>query len=89
MIFTDDATKNYEDFKPGDFFHTDKGLGIKFENEGILADTQLLLRFNCPDESCDVACLGWADLHRHVQTAHGRKMWYVSLPPPLSFQPPP
>lgn len=30
----------------------------------------LLLRYNCPDADCDVACLGWPDLHRHVKSAH-------------------
>jgi hypothetical protein len=37
----------------------------------------LLLQYNCPDGECDVACLGWPDLHRHVKTAHGKVMWYV------------
>lgn len=77
VIFTDNHTKNYEEFSPKDFFKTIESLGIRFENEDILTDTQLLLRFNCPDAECDVACLGWPDLHRHVQTAHGKKMWYV------------
>ena len=34
----------------------------------------LLLRYNCPDLSCDVACLGWPDLHRHVRNIHHKKM---------------
>jgi E3 ubiquitin-protein ligase ZNF598 len=34
----------------------------------------LLLRYNCPDEECDVACLSWPDLHRHVKSVHQRWM---------------
>jgi hypothetical protein len=37
-------------------------------------DTLLLLRYNCPDPMCDVACLGWPDLHRHVRRTHRKKM---------------
>lgn len=40
----------------------------------ILEDTILLLRYNCPDRDCDVACLGWPDLHRHVKSKHGKVM---------------
>lgn len=43
----------------------------------IFEDTVLLLRYNCPDEDCDVACLGWPDLHRHVKSKHNKMMWYV------------
>lgn len=39
-----------------------------------MEDTILLLRYNCPDADCDVACLGWPDLHRHVRGAHHRKI---------------
>lgn len=34
----------------------------------------LLLRYNCPDDECDVACLSWPDLHRHVKSVHQRWM---------------
>ncbi|KAF2109129.1 Mnd1 family-domain-containing protein, partial [Lophiotrema nucula] len=74
IIFTDDATKNFEDFSQDDFFKSDDNLGIHFENPEIHEDTLLLLRYNCPEETCDVACLGWPDLHRHVKTAHGKVM---------------
>ncbi|KAF2737860.1 hypothetical protein EJ04DRAFT_532810 [Polyplosphaeria fusca] len=74
VIFTDDATKNFDDFVRGDFDKSDDNLGIHFENQVIYEDTLLLLRYNCPDGECDVACLGWPDLHRHVKTAHGKVM---------------
>ncbi|KAM0802498.1 hypothetical protein BDR22DRAFT_788185, partial [Usnea florida] len=70
VIFTDDATKRYEDFIETDFQETDEVLGIKYEQHEIHSDTILLLRYNCPDESCDIACRGWPDLHRHVRSIH-------------------
>lgn len=70
VVFTDDATKRYEDFIEADFQETDQVLGIKYEHKDIHSDTLLLLRYNCPDESCDIACRGWPDLHRHVRSIH-------------------
>ena len=74
MAFTDDASKRYEDFSETDFVKTDDNLGIKYENGEILEDTILLLRYNCPDHDCDVACWGWPDLHRHVKKEHAKVM---------------
>ncbi|KAJ3219385.1 hypothetical protein HDU67_001604 [Dinochytrium kinnereticum] len=51
----------------------DKRLSIYFESQQIYEDVMILLRFNCPDASCDVACPeGWSELRRHVQAAHGK-----------------
>ncbi|PVI01331.1 hypothetical protein DM02DRAFT_641943 [Periconia macrospinosa] len=74
VVFTDNPTKNYEEFAPDDFFKVDDNLGIRFETAETFEDTRLLLQYNCPDGTCDVACLGWPDLHRHVKTAHGKVM---------------
>ena len=74
VIFTDDANRRYEDFSDGDFSNVDRNLGIKYEKPEIFEDTVLLLRYNCPDPSCDVACLGWPDLHRHVKSVHYKVM---------------
>ncbi|PGH12678.1 hypothetical protein AJ80_06621 [Polytolypa hystricis UAMH7299] len=74
VIFTDDPLKRYEDFKDTDFIRSDDNLGIKYETDVIFEDTVLLLRYNCPDTDCDVACLGWPDLHRHVKSKHSNVM---------------
>ncbi|OJJ43221.1 hypothetical protein ASPZODRAFT_154695 [Penicilliopsis zonata CBS 506.65] len=74
VIFTDDHTKRFEEFKDTDFSRTDDNLGVKYEKDEIFEDTVLLLRYNCPDKDCDVACLGWPDLHRHVKSKHGKAM---------------
>lgn len=68
VIFTDNAEKRFQEFSDSDFVKVDENLGIKYEQNVILEDTILLLRYNCPDKDCDVACLGWPDLHRHVKS---------------------
>ena len=42
----------------------------------MMEDTLILLRFNCPDGSCDYIAGGWGDLKLHVRGAHGNLMWY-------------
>ena len=74
MIFTDEAEKRYEDYTESDFHRMDANLGIAYEKPEIFEDTVLLLRYNCPDASCDTACLGWPDLHRHVRSMHHKMM---------------
>ncbi|KAG9512611.1 hypothetical protein KCV07_g9325, partial [Aureobasidium melanogenum] len=74
VIFTDDANKRFEDYNVQEFAHNDDNLGIHYESQDIFEDTVLLLRYNCPDPSCDAACLGWPDLHRHVKSVHHKQM---------------
>jgi hypothetical protein len=74
VIFTDDANKRYEDYSQAELAQVDDNLGIHYESQEIFEDTILLLRYNCPDASCDAACLGWPDLHRHVKSVHQKQM---------------
>ncbi|KAK9419610.1 hypothetical protein SUNI508_07346 [Seiridium unicorne] len=76
VIFTDDATKRFEDYsaEAPDISTTDENIGIRYNNEDIVGDTVLLLRYNCPNDECDFAGLGWPDLHRHVRSVHHKKM---------------
>ncbi|KAF7553338.1 hypothetical protein G7Z17_g3723 [Cylindrodendrum hubeiense] len=74
VIFTDDPDKRFEDYTTTDITTADSNIGIKYTNEDIVGDTVLLLRYNCPDPSCDFAGLGWPDLHRHVKSAHRKRM---------------
>ncbi|KAF1987747.1 hypothetical protein K402DRAFT_445853 [Aulographum hederae CBS 113979] len=74
VVFTDSPSKRYEDFSASDFSNKDDNLGIQYESSDIFEDTVLLLRYNCPDGDCDVACLGWPDLHRHVKSVHHKAM---------------
>jgi E3 ubiquitin-protein ligase ZNF598 len=74
-MLTDNPVKQFEEFTEVDIVRTDDNLGIKYEREDIFEDNVILLRYNCPDRECDVACLGWPDLHRHVKAIHGKVMW--------------
>lgn len=74
VIFTDDPEKRFEDYTAKDITTTDSNIGIKYTNEDTVGDTVLLLRYNCPEPSCDFAGLGWPDLHRHVKSAHRKRM---------------
>lgn len=74
VIFTDDASKRFEAYTDADISSADENIGIRYTNEDIVGDTVLLLRYNCPDLSCDFAGLGWPDLHRHVRSVHHNKM---------------
>ncbi len=40
----------------------------------MVADSVYFLRYNCPEPTCEVACRGWPDLHRHVKSVHHKKM---------------
>lgn len=53
----------------------DEKLSIRFETLEIMEDSLLILRFNCPDDSCDYVGNGWADLKWHVKDTHKRLMW--------------
>ncbi|PWW75179.1 hypothetical protein C7212DRAFT_297396, partial [Tuber magnatum] len=72
VIFSNTDNKKFQDFKDEEIVRRNDALGVKFENQAILDETELLLRYNCPDSSCDRACRGWPDLHYHVRTAHNR-----------------
>ncbi|ESZ98246.1 hypothetical protein SBOR_1342 [Sclerotinia borealis F-4128] len=64
VIFTDNATKNYEDFSNEDISNTDPNIGIRYESNDIQEDTLLLLRYNCPDLTCDTA---YKELENHMR----------------------
>ncbi|CED83156.1 Predicted E3 ubiquitin ligase [Phaffia rhodozyma] len=50
-------------------FRDDK-LRIYFSDDEVMEESLLLLRFNCPSESCDYIAKGWMDLRRHVDKTH-------------------
>ena len=74
VVFTDDTMKRYEDFVDADFQQTDEMLGIKYERREIHDDTVVLLRYNCPEHDCSVACASWPALHHHVRKEHHKVM---------------
>ncbi|KAJ3415910.1 hypothetical protein HDV05_003751 [Chytridiales sp. JEL 0842] len=76
VIYTNDPEKPYQDFKPESLSSCDERLQIYFDNPQCYEEVMILLRFNCPDAECDVACPeGWGELKRHIQKTHGKQLW--------------
>jgi E3 ubiquitin-protein ligase ZNF598 len=71
--------KPFSEYDEGNFTLKDGKLGVLFESEQVMEDSLLLLRFNCPDPSCDVACRNWSALKAHVKATHHRYLWYATL----------
>ncbi|ORY82490.1 hypothetical protein BCR37DRAFT_379489 [Protomyces lactucae-debilis] len=70
VLFTLPSAKDFDAYKPEDLCCKDAQLNIFFESEEIMEETMILLRFNCPDAHCDVACNGWPDLKIHIKEVH-------------------
>ncbi|KAF9164407.1 hypothetical protein BGX21_011286 [Mortierella sp. AD011] len=71
MIFTRDAEKSFQDYDLKTMAFFDRKLGVYFEDQEMYEDTMVLLRFNCPDPTCEVACPeGWNQLKSHVKKVH-------------------
>ncbi|KAG0314899.1 hypothetical protein BGZ99_007779 [Dissophora globulifera] len=71
MTFTRDATKLFQDYDLKAMAFFDRKLNIYFEDQEMYEDTMVLLRFNCPDPTCEVACPdGWNQLKSHVKKVH-------------------
>ncbi|KAI9018996.1 hypothetical protein DFJ74DRAFT_708198 [Hyaloraphidium curvatum] len=72
VIFTRSSDRPFKSFsnrKEAPF--EDRKLAIRFEDREVFEDTMVLLRFNCPEPTCDVACPGgWRELKKHVKDAH-------------------
>lgn len=74
VIFTSSGTKLFAEYSPDDTPFSDDKMGVMFETMAMMEETMTLLRFNCPDQSCDVVSSGWGDLKRHVRRAHDRSL---------------
>ncbi|KIO29150.1 hypothetical protein M407DRAFT_21719 [Tulasnella calospora MUT 4182] len=72
IIFASTADKPFQDHDLASMQFGDTKLAIRFETQEIMEDSLLILRFNCPDDSCDVIGNGWADLKWHVKDTHKR-----------------
>jgi len=79
VIFTVSPSAEFLSYTPDSIPYKDSKLGIFFETEAMMEETLVLLRFNCPDPSCDYIGTGWGYLKLHVRGMHGRMMWCVPL----------
>lgn len=70
VVFTLPSEKLFADYQADAGLTRDDKLGIAFENETVMEDTMVLLRFNCPVNTCDVAENGWPNLKLHIKQTH-------------------
>lgn len=76
VVFTRSSDRPYKSFSKRDLPFEDRKLAIRFEDREMFEDTMVLLRFNCPEPTCDVACPGgWKELKRHVKEGHNLLLW--------------
>ncbi|KAI8927775.1 hypothetical protein BC831DRAFT_398260, partial [Entophlyctis helioformis] len=70
VVFTGSSDLAFESFTLRGM-KKDAKLAVFFETDQIYDETMVLLRFNCPDPECPVACPGgWSELRNHVKAAH-------------------
>ncbi|KAI9352849.1 hypothetical protein BDR26DRAFT_929357 [Obelidium mucronatum] len=75
VIFTGDAEKPFTEFNLNRMAKVDRKLSIHFDTDQAYDDVMILLRFNCPDADCDVACPnGWPELKKHVRQTHNKHL---------------
>ncbi|KAN0116623.1 hypothetical protein V8E52_005767 [Russula decolorans] len=74
VIFTVSPDTPFSSYTPENTPFKDEKLVISFETEEMMQDTLVLLRFNCPDSSCDHMATGWNDLKLHVRGVHKKFM---------------
>ncbi|KXN89163.1 hypothetical protein AN958_06156, partial [Leucoagaricus sp. SymC.cos] len=74
VIFTTSPDAEFGVYKPDDIPYKDVKLSIYFETQEMMEETLILLKFNCPDASCDYIGNGWADLKLHTRAVHARLM---------------
>ncbi|KIJ44253.1 hypothetical protein M422DRAFT_30404 [Sphaerobolus stellatus SS14] len=74
LIFTLSPDQDYESFTPESIPFKDSKLSVYFETQEMMEDSLILLKFNCPDSSCDFIAHGWGDLKIHVRATHGKAM---------------
>ncbi|KAI0063455.1 hypothetical protein BV25DRAFT_430668 [Artomyces pyxidatus] len=79
VIFTVSADAPFSSYAPADISFKDAKLSIFFETQEMMEDTLILLRFNCPDQSCDYIATGWNDLKLHARGVHGKLMCDICL----------
>ncbi|KAK4048890.1 hypothetical protein OIV83_004446 [Microbotryomycetes sp. JL201] len=74
VIFTADADKAFSEYSPQSLPFSDSKLGISFETREQLDDSIALLRFNCPEPTCEDVRQSWPDLKCHVKAAHNTQI---------------
>jgi hypothetical protein len=77
VIFTSSPDALFASFTPDRIPYKDQKLSVCFETKEMMEETLILLRYNCPDPTCDYNASGWHDLKLHVRAIHHKSMWLV------------
>jgi len=75
IVFTVSPDARFSSYAPESVPYRDDKLAISFETEEMMQDSLVLLRFNCPDSSCETMATSWHDLKLHVRGIHKKFMW--------------
>ncbi|KAI0797515.1 hypothetical protein C8Q75DRAFT_738536 [Abortiporus biennis] len=79
VIFTTSPDAPWSSYSPESIPYKDAKLSIFFETQEMMEDSLILLRFNCPDSSCDYIANGWSDLKLHTRATHGKLMCDICI----------
>ncbi|KAJ3037011.1 hypothetical protein HDV00_002144 [Rhizophlyctis rosea] len=75
VVYTKSPSTSFQEYELPGLPAVDQRLSIYFDDTNIYEEVMILLRFNCPEPTCDVACPGgWSELKNHVKKAHGMTM---------------
>ncbi|KAI0683337.1 hypothetical protein BC835DRAFT_1423394 [Cytidiella melzeri] len=74
VVFTSSPDAPWSSYTPDAIPYKDGKLSIFFETQEMMEDSLVLLRFNCPESTCDYIGNGWSDLKLHTRATHGRIM---------------
>lgn len=76
MIFTRDPEKPFQDYDFQAMVFFDRKLNVYFEDKAMYEETMDLLRFHCPEPSCEMISQdGWKQLKSHVKNVHKLMLW--------------
>ena len=75
VVFTLSPDAPFSSYTPESIPHKDEKLAISFETQEMMQESLFLLRYNCPDPSCDYQATGWNDLKLHVRGTHKKHIW--------------
>ncbi|KAI0035050.1 hypothetical protein K488DRAFT_30207, partial [Vararia minispora EC-137] len=78
-IFTISEDRPFSEYTPAEIPFKDGKLSIFFETQEMMEESLVLLRYNCPDSSCDYVATGWNDLKLHARGVHGKLMCDLCL----------
>ncbi|KAK7693866.1 hypothetical protein QCA50_003439 [Cerrena zonata] len=79
VIFTSSPDASWSSYTPEMLPYKDAKLAISFETQEMMEDSLILLRFNCPESSCDYIANGWSDLKLHTRASHGKLMCDICI----------